>query len=65
MMRRFEQIMTFLYFNGNSETPLPGDRISIVKPLLDYFLPKSQYIYIHTHTHTYIHTYPNKSLMRQ
>ena len=51
--------MTFLYFNGNSETPLPGDRISIVKPLLDYFLPKSQYIYIytHTHTHTHIHTY--------
>ena len=24
--RKFEQIMTFLHFNGNSETPLPADR---------------------------------------
>ena len=43
--RRFEQIMTFLHFNDNSETPLPADRISKVKPLLDYFLPKFQSIY--------------------
>ncbi|TEA26869.1 hypothetical protein DBR06_SOUSAS54910002, partial [Sousa chinensis] len=34
MRRRFEQIMTFLHFNGNSETPLPADRISEVKPIL-------------------------------
>ena len=46
MRRRFEQIMTFLHFNDNSETPLPADRISKVKPLLDYFLPKFQLIYI-------------------
>ncbi|TEA33110.1 hypothetical protein DBR06_SOUSAS18610024, partial [Sousa chinensis] len=44
--RRFKQIMTFLHFNDNSETPLPADRISKVKPLLDYFLPKFQLIYI-------------------
>ncbi|XP_028349574.1 piggyBac transposable element-derived protein 4 [Physeter macrocephalus] len=44
--RRFEQIMTFLHFNDNSEIPLPADRISKVKPLLDYFLPKFQLIYI-------------------
>lgn len=31
----------------NSETLLPGDRISTVKPLLDYFLPKFQSIYIY------------------
>lgn len=46
--------MTFLYFNGNSETPLPGDRISIVKPLLDYFLPKFQYIYWIEYIYIYI-----------
>ena len=28
MRRRFEQIMIFLHFNDNSETPLPVDRIS-------------------------------------
>ena len=44
--RRFEEIMTFLHFNDNSESPLPADRISKVKPLLDYFLPKFQSIYI-------------------
>ena len=44
--RRFEQTMTFLHFNNNLETPLPADRISKVKPLLDYFLPKFQSIYI-------------------
>ena len=44
--RRFQQIMTFLHFNDNSGTPLPTDRISKVKPLLDYFLPKFQSIYI-------------------
>ena len=38
--------MTFLHFNDNLETPLPADRISKVKPLLDYFLPKFQLIYI-------------------
>ena len=25
--RGFEQVMTFLHFNDNSETPLPADRI--------------------------------------
>ena len=44
--RRFEQTMTFLHFNNNLETPLPANRISKVKPLLDYFLPKFQSIYI-------------------
>ncbi|TEA28281.1 hypothetical protein DBR06_SOUSAS3310071, partial [Sousa chinensis] len=44
--RRFEHIMKFLHFNDNSETPLPADRISNVKPILDYFLPKFQSIYI-------------------
>ncbi|TEA30189.1 hypothetical protein DBR06_SOUSAS4810065, partial [Sousa chinensis] len=44
--RRFEQIMTFLHCNDNLEIPLPADRISKVKALLDYFLPKFQLIYI-------------------
>ena len=39
-------MMTFLHFNDKSETPLPADRISKVKPLLDYFLPKFQSIFI-------------------
>ena len=28
IMTRFKQIMTFLHFNNNLETPLPADRIS-------------------------------------
>ena len=46
MRKRFKQIMTFLHFNDNSEAPLPADRFSKVKPLLNYFLPKFQSIYI-------------------
>ena len=38
--------MTFFHFKDNLETPLPVDRISKAKPLLDYFLPKFQSIYI-------------------
>ena len=30
--RKLEQIMTFLHFNNNSDTPPPADRISKVKP---------------------------------
>ena len=48
MRIRFKQIMTALHFNDNSEIPLPTDRISKVKPLLDYFLLKFQSIYIQT-----------------
>ena len=46
--RKFKQIMTFLQFNDNLATPLPTERISKVKPLLDYFLPKFQLLYILT-----------------
>ena len=45
MRRRFEQIMTFVYFNDNSENST-SCRISKVKPLLDYFPPKFQSICI-------------------
>ena len=44
--RRFEQIMTFLHFNNNSQTSIPTNRISKLRILLDYFLPKFQSIYI-------------------
>lgn len=37
--KTFKQIMTFLQFNNNLGTQLPADRISKVKPLLNYFLP--------------------------
>ena len=40
--------MTFLQFNDNLATPLPTERISKVKPLLGYFLPKFQLLYILT-----------------
>ena len=44
--RRFEQIMTFLHFNNNSQTSIPANRISKLRTLSDYFLPKFQSIYI-------------------
>ena len=46
MRKTFKQIMTFLHFNNNLGTPLPADRISKVKPLLNYFLPKFWLIHL-------------------
>lgn len=44
--KTFKQIMTFLQFNNNLGTLLPADRISKVKPLLNYFLPNFWLIHL-------------------
>ncbi|KAL6420058.1 hypothetical protein ACFW04_011915 [Cataglyphis niger] len=43
---RFEQILTFFHLNDNTQCIVPQDRLSKIKPLLDYIILKYQAIYI-------------------
>ncbi|KAI4476042.1 hypothetical protein M0802_014947 [Mischocyttarus mexicanus] len=43
---RFDQIMTFFHLNDNTQRLVPQDRLSKIKPLLDYIIPKYQSLYI-------------------
>ncbi|KAI4475939.1 hypothetical protein M0802_014972 [Mischocyttarus mexicanus] len=43
---RFEQILTFFHLNDNTERIVPQDRLSKIKPLLNYISPKYQALYI-------------------
>lgn len=45
---RFEQILTSFHLNDNTQCIVPQDRLSKIKPLLDYIIPKYQAIYIPT-----------------
>ncbi|KAI4472242.1 hypothetical protein M0802_017020 [Mischocyttarus mexicanus] len=43
---QFEQILTFFHLNDNTERIVPQDRLSKIKPLLNYIIPKYQALYI-------------------
>lgn len=43
---RFEQILTFFHLSDNSLNTSNEDRLYKIKPLLDYFLPKFQSLYV-------------------
>ncbi|KAI4475509.1 hypothetical protein M0802_015129 [Mischocyttarus mexicanus] len=43
---RFEQILTFFHLNDNTERIVPQDRLSKIKPLLNYISSKYQALYI-------------------
>ncbi|KAI4473399.1 hypothetical protein M0802_016134, partial [Mischocyttarus mexicanus] len=43
---RFKQILTFFHLNDNTERIVPQDKLSKIKPLLNYIIPKYQALYI-------------------